>query len=140
MDIKKEKHFTYFESNPEKEEQIVLIHGLFGALSNFSDLVDTFGEDYNVVVPILPLYTLEIKDTSIDGFLKYLEEFIDNKGYKGFHILGNSLGGHIAQLYTLKHQEKVTTMTLTGSSGLFESGMGDGYPKRGDYNYIKRKN
>ena len=30
-------------------------------------------------------------------------------------------------------------MILTGSSGLFENGMGDSYPKRGDYDYIKKK-
>ena len=139
MEVKNERRFSFYESNPESDEQIVLLHGLFGALSNFTDLASSFGEDYNVVIPILPLYTLDTKDTSIDGFLIYLEEFIEYKGFNNFHLLGNSLGGHIAQLYVLKHQEKVKTMTLTGSSGLFESGMGDGYPKRGDYEYIKRK-
>ena len=139
MEIKKENGFSYFESNPENSEQIVLLHGLFGALSNFKDLTSAFGEDYNVVIPVLPLYTLDIKETSIDGFLKYLEDFIEYKGFSNFHLLGNSLGGHIAQLYILKWQDKVATLTLTGSSGLFESGMGDGYPKRGDYEYIKRK-
>jgi pimeloyl-ACP methyl ester carboxylesterase len=139
VEVKTALRFSYYESNPDCKEQIVLLHGLFGALSNFIELADYFGDDYNVVIPILPLYTLEIKDTSIDGFLTYLEEFIEYKGFNGFHLLGNSLGGHIAQLYTLKHQDKVKTMTLTGSSGLFESGMGDGYPKRGDYEYIKRK-
>ena len=139
MDIIKEERFSYFESNPSLNERIVLLHGLFGALSNFKDLVDFFGEKYNVVIPVLPLYTLDVKETSIDGFLLYLEEFIEFKKFNSFHILGNSLGGHIAQLYALKHQQKVLSMTLTGSSGLFESGMGDGYPKRGDYDYIKRK-
>ena len=39
----------------------------------------------------------------------------------------------------LKHPEKIKSLILTGSSGLFENGMGDSYPKRGDYNYIKKK-
>ena len=39
----------------------------------------------------------------------------------------------------LKHPENIKTLTLTGSSGLFENGMGDSYPKRGDYEYIKKK-
>lgn len=139
MEIKKEKHFTFYESSPGIKDRIVLLHGLFGALSNFKQLADEFKDGYNVVIPILPLYTLDVKETSIEGFLKYLEEFIEYKGYDQFHLLGNSLGGHIAQLYTLDHQEKVASLILTGSSGLFESGMGDGYPKRGDYDYIKRK-
>jgi pimeloyl-ACP methyl ester carboxylesterase len=39
----------------------------------------------------------------------------------------------------LKHPERVKSLILTGSSGLFENGMGDTYPKRGDYEYIKKK-
>lgn len=139
MKIKTENGFSYYESDRKKSEAIVLLHGLFGALSNFKNLAEDFGNAYNVVIPILPLYTLPVKESGIDGMLKYLEEFVEHKGYKQFHILGNSLGGHIAQLYVLTSQDKVATMTLTGSSGLFESGMGDGYPKRGDYEYIKRK-
>ena len=60
-------------------------------------------------------------------------------GLQKFHLLGNSLGGHIALVYTLKNKEKVHTLTLTGSSGLFENGMGETYPKRGDYEFIRNK-
>jgi pimeloyl-ACP methyl ester carboxylesterase len=47
------------------------------------------------------------------------------------------LGGHIAQLYALDQPNKIRAMVLTGSSGLFEDSLGGGYPKRGDYEYIK---
>ena len=56
-----------------------------------------------------------------------------------FHLLGNSMGGHIALLYTLEYPERVRTLTLSGSSGLYEHGMGDTYPRRRDYDYIKTK-
>jgi pimeloyl-ACP methyl ester carboxylesterase len=58
---------------------------------------------------------------------------------KDIHLLGNSLGGHVALVHLLKHPERIKTLTLTGSSGLFENGMGDTYPKRGDYAYIQKK-
>ena len=35
--------------------------------------------------------------------------------------------------------EKVKTLTLTGSSGLYESAFGDGFPRRGSYEYIKER-
>lgn len=35
--------------------------------------------------------------------------------------------------------EKVKGLVITGSSGLYESAMGESYPKRGDYEYIKAK-
>ena len=55
------------------------------------------------------------------------------------NLLGNSLGGHIAQLYALANPDKIASITLTGSSGLFESAFGTAFPKRGDYDYISRK-
>jgi pimeloyl-ACP methyl ester carboxylesterase len=45
----------------------------------------------------------------------------------------------VGLVYVLKHPERVKSLILTGSSGLFENGMGDSYPKRGDYEYIRRK-
>jgi pimeloyl-ACP methyl ester carboxylesterase len=68
-----------------------------------------------------------------------VDQFIEHKGYDHIHLLGNSLGGHVALVHVLKHPEKIKSLTLTGSSGLFENAMGDSYPKRGDYDYIKNK-
>lgn len=49
------------------------------------------------------------------------------------------LGGHIALLYALSQPERINSIILTGSSGLFESAMGTSFPKRGDYDFIKKK-
>lgn len=120
-------------------EPLVLLHGLFGALSNFRDLIDHFKENYKVFIPMLPLYELTSLDTTVAGLAKFVEKFVDVKQLDKFHILGNSLGGHIALVYALNNADHVQTITLTGSSGLFENGMGETYPKRGDYDYIKKK-
>ena len=120
-------------------ETLLLLHGLFGALSNFSDLIEKFRATHKVVVPILPLFDLDILHTSVTGLAKHVTQFIEHKGYDQVHLLGNSLGGHVGLVYVLKHPEKVKSLTLTGSSGLFENAMGDSYPKRGDYEYIKNK-
>jgi pimeloyl-ACP methyl ester carboxylesterase len=116
-----------------------LLHGLFGALSNFRDLIEFFKQHYKVVVPMLPLFELDILHTSVGGLAKFVHRFLEARDYKEVHMLGNSLGGHVALVYLLKHNDRVKSLTLTGSSGLFENGMGDSYPKRGDYEYIKKK-
>jgi len=90
-------------------------------------------------VPILPLFDLDILHTTVSGLEKHIAAFIEHKNYTNIHLLGNSLGGHVALVYILKHPERVKSLTLTGSSGLFENAMGDSYPKRGDYEYIKNK-
>jgi pimeloyl-ACP methyl ester carboxylesterase len=106
---------------------------LFGALSNFEHLIDYFRHHNKVVVPMLPLFELDILHTSVGGLAKFVHRFIEARGYKDIHLLGNSLGGHVGLVHTLKHPEKIRSLILTGSSGLFENGMGDSYPKRGDY-------
>ena len=53
--------------------------------------------------------------------------------------MGNSLGGHIALFHTKLNPKNVSGLVLTGSSGLYENSMGESYPKRGDYDYIKKK-
>lgn len=136
-EIKQQDKFQFLEEG--EGEPLLLLHGLFGALSNFKDLVEHFRHTHKVVVPILPLFDLDIFHTTVGGLAKFVNKFIEARGYNNIHLLGNSLGGHVALVHVLKHPEKIKSLTLTGSSGLFENGMGDSYPKRGDYEYIRKK-
>lgn len=118
---------------------MVLLHGLFGALSNFKDLVDYFKQTNRVIIPMLPLFDLDLLNTTVTGLARHVQKFMETMDLRQVHLLGNSLGGHVGLVYTLKNQSNVKTITLTGSSGLFENGMGETYPKRGDYEYIRKK-
>lgn len=135
--IKEQGKFKFIEEG--EGEPLVLLHGLFGALSNFKDLIEHFRHQYKVVVPMLPLFDLDILHTSVGGLAKHVHKFLEARDYKGVHLLGNSLGGHVGLVYVLKHSDRVKSLILTGSSGLFENGMGDTYPRRGDYDYIRQK-
>jgi 2-hydroxy-6-oxonona-2,4-dienedioate hydrolase len=138
VSIKEENGFRYIESGAEGKT-LLLLHGLFGALSNFEGIISRFSKEYNVVVPILPIYEMPIFDVSVMGLVDFVTRFVNYKGYDKVNLLGNSLGGHIALLYAIGHPEKIASVTLTGSSGLFESAFGTAFPKRGDYEYIKKK-
>jgi 2-hydroxy-6-oxonona-2,4-dienedioate hydrolase len=136
-EIKQDEKFRFIEEGIG--EPLLLLHGLFGALSNFSGQIDYFRQQYKVVVPILPLLELDLIHTTVGGLEKYVHKFVEYRDYKDINLLGNSLGGHVALLYVLRHPERIKSLTLTGSSGLFENGMGDTYPKRQDYEYIRKK-
>jgi 2-hydroxy-6-oxonona-2,4-dienedioate hydrolase len=137
-EIKQEGKFRYIEEG--EGEPLILLHGLFGALSNFGDIIEYFRNNGNkVVVPLLPLFELDLLHSTVGGLEKFVHNFIELKNYSNIHLLGNSLGGHVALLHVIKHPERIKSIILTGSSGLFENGMGDTYPKRGDYEYIKKK-
>jgi 2-hydroxy-6-oxonona-2,4-dienedioate hydrolase len=136
-EIKQEEKFRFIEEG--EGEPLLLLHGLFGALSNFAGQIETFRHTHKVVVPLLPLLDLDLLHTTVGGLEKFLHKFVEYRDYKNINLLGNSLGGHVGLMYVLRHPERIKSLTLTGSSGLFESGMGDTYPKRNNYEYIQKK-
>jgi pimeloyl-ACP methyl ester carboxylesterase len=137
QEIKQDGKYKFIEEG--SGEPLMLLHGLFGALSNFQDLINHFSKTHKVVVPMLPLLELDLLHTSVGGLQKFVKNFIEHRNYTNINLLGNSLGGHVALVHILKNPERIKSLILTGSSGLFENGMGDSYPKRGDKEYMRKK-
>jgi len=136
--LKTDKKYTYFEAG--EGTPIIVLHGLMGGLSNFEGVATFFPRNgFKVVIPELPLYTQNILKTNVKAFSKFVKDFIVYKGFEKVILLGNSLGGHISLYFAKMYPEFVKGLVITGSSGLYESGMGESYPKRGDYEYIKKK-
>ncbi len=137
LSVKTKGEYEYIDEG--EGSVFLLLHGLFGALSNWEGVVEKFSADFRVLIPMLPIYKMPIREAGLDGLTKYLEEFVEELGLDKFHLMGNSLGGHIALIYTLRHQGKIDKLILTGSSGLFENAMGGSFPRRGSYDYIKER-
>jgi len=137
LNVKEENGFKYVDEG--QGEVLVLLHGLFGALSNWEDVTGHFAKKYRVLIPMMPIYELPLKKASLDQLVSFLESFVAFKELSQMTLIGNSLGGHVALIYTLANQEKVQRLVLTGSSGLFENTMGGSYPKRGNYEFVKEK-
>lgn len=136
--IIEEKEFSYIESG--EGQPIIILHGLMGGLSNFKGVLEYFPpKGYKVIIPELPVYSMPIKNTSVKALSEFLNRFIKYKELKDVILLGNSLGGHVGLLFARDYPELVKGLALTGSSGLYENNMGDGYPKRGNYDYIREK-
>ncbi|WP_353120726.1 alpha/beta hydrolase [Myroides odoratus] len=136
--LKEDGKFRYVEVG--EGTPIIILHGLMGGLSNFDGVANFFPQKgYKVIIPELPLYTNSILKTNVKAFAKFVKDFIERMGYKDVILLGNSLGGHIALYFAKMYPQYLKAMVLTGSSGLYESAMGDSYPKRGDYEYIRKK-
>lgn len=135
--IIREGSYEYVEQG--SGQPLVLLHGLFGALSNWEAVLHEFSRDYRVIIPLMPIYKKTKVSTTVDGLAGFVHEFLDYKGIGKSIVLGNSLGGHIALVFALNNPDRVMAMALTGSSGLFESGMGSTFPRRGSYSYIKER-
>lgn len=119
-----------------KGNPIILLHGLFGALSNWKTVVNEFSKNHRVIIPKIPLTEISVKEANLESLTNFVKKFINKMKLKNFILIGNSLGGHIGLIYTILHPKKVKKLILTGSSGLYENSFGGSFPKRGDYNYI----
>lgn len=135
--VKKDGEFEYVEKG--EGETIIVLHGLFGALSNFKGVLDHFSKDYHVIIPLLPLYDLPVLKTNVKNLSKFVDKFINHMGYDSVKLLGNSLGGHVGLIYANDHPDKVNGLILTGSSGLYENAFGGSFPRRGDKEYLRQK-
>ncbi len=137
LNVKEEGGFKFVDEG--QGPVLMLLHGLFGALSNWEGVVNRFSVNFRVVIPMLPIYEMPVREAGLEGLRKFVEDFVAFKKLEDMTIMGNSLGGHVALVYTLKNPRKVKKLILTGSSGLFEDSMGGSYPKRGNYQYIKER-
>ncbi len=136
--LKEEGKFKYVEAGEGKT--MIVLHGLMGSLSNFNGVLDCFSaKGYRVLIPELPLYTMPLLKTNVKNLSKHLKEFMQHLNINKAILLGNSLGGHISLYFTKKNLKNVEALVLTGSSGLYEKSMGDTYPKRGNFDYIREK-
>ena len=136
--LKVSGRYSYYEKG--EGAPLVILHGLMGGLSNFDGVAAHFSTaGYKVLIPELPLYDLPLLKTNVKQFAIYLRDFITHLGEEKVILIGNSLGGHIGLLHTNLFPEKVKGLVITGSSGLYENAMGESYPKRENYEYIKKK-
>jgi len=140
MELRRQHQHGYEYVDEGHGPVLLLLHGLFGALSNWQDVVAEFSTDYRVVIPLLPVYDMPLTQAGVPGLVAYVEGFVAACQLPAsFTVLGNSLGGHIALVYTLNNPQRVSRLVLTGSSGLFEDSMGGSFPKRGNYAYVKER-
>ena len=120
------------------KQGMILLHGLFGALSNWDDVVTHFESKYDVHIPLLPIYE-GWKGDGLESMVKFLEGYIESAKLENVILVGNSLGGHVAVIYTHRHPQKVSKLILTGSSGLYEDTSTGGFVKRGNLSYIRER-
>lgn len=135
--VKEEKGFRYIEQGTG--EVLLLLHGLMGALSNWEFVIEEFSKDHRVIIPMLPIYELPLLTLGVKTLSKFVHKFVKYKELENFCVLGNSLGGHVALIYAMAHPERLKSMVLAGSSGLYENAFGGSFPKRESYEFIKER-
>lgn len=103
-------------------ETILMLHGFAANKDNWDRFAKFISPTYHVVVLDLPGFgestCLEGASYTMVDQAKRLDRFADAMGLRKFHIIGNSMGGHIAARYTLMCPERVLTLGLFDSAGV----------------------
>jgi abhydrolase domain-containing protein 6 len=103
-------------------ETILMVHGFAANKDNWTRFAKFITPAYHVVAVDLPGFgdstCLETASYSIVDQAKKLNRFADTVGLKKFHIVGNSMGGHISARYNIMFPERVLTLGLFDSGGV----------------------
>ncbi len=116
--------------------EVVLLHGLLGALSNWDSTIPLFAKYSKPIALQLPLLTAHRSEVKIKSLALYTEAFIRERNFAPVALCGNSLGGHVALRLCLARPELVDCLILTGTSGLYEHSV-DALPVRPDHKFIR---
>jgi len=135
--LKNEAEFSYLEAGEGKP--IILLHGLMGSIENFGEMIDYISKEYKVYGLDLKLFKTSLLKSSVKNLAQYLHKFMIHIGVEKATLLGNSMGGHIGLVFAKLYPSMTEGLILTGSSGLYENSLGNSFPRRGDYEYIKAK-
>jgi 2-hydroxy-6-oxonona-2,4-dienedioate hydrolase len=116
--------------------EMVLLHGLFGAVSNWNDtqpLMAKYSRPIALHFPLLTGHRSEVKVKSLALFTDY---FVRSRNLQPVTLCGNSLGGHVALRLYLAAPELVDCLILSGTSGLYEHSV-DALPLRPDTSFVR---
>lgn len=72
--IKEDNNYQYIDEG--KGEILLLLHGLFGALSNWEGVINLFSQKYRVIIPLMPIHDMPIKEAGCEGLTVFLENFV----------------------------------------------------------------
>jgi len=100
---------------------IILLHGTGASLHTWDLWTKKLKENYRVLRITLPGFGLSgprlDKRYEIKDYVDFIDNFVELVGIEKFYLVGNSLGGSIAWLYSSFHDEKIKKLILINSSG-----------------------
>jgi pimeloyl-ACP methyl ester carboxylesterase len=123
------------QSDSAKPE-MVLLHGLFGALSNWDSTFPLFSAFSRPTALQFPIVSGHRSEVRVKPLAAYTELFVRHRKMTPVALCGNSLGGHVAMRLCLTSPELVDCLILSGTSGLYEHSV-DALPVRPDQRFVR---
>ena len=116
-----EFNIHYYEGGPQGAETILMIHGFGADKDNWPRFSRPLTARYHVIALDLPGFGDSSKPEAsydVGTQVERLNAFAKAIGLHKLHLIGNSMGGHIAALYAARHPEEVLSVALLNNAGV----------------------
>lgn len=92
----------------EKQDHLIIIHGLFGQLDNWNTLGKKYAEHFTVHLVDLRNHgrSFHDADTSHEAMAEDLLNYLDHHHIEKADFIGHSLGGKVVMQFALDHPER----------------------------------
>ena len=112
----------YLEGGPADADVLLLLHGFGGDKDNWTRFSKYLTGSYRVIAPDLPGFGYSTKhadwDYSMSPQRGRVNGFAKALGLEKFHIVGNSMGGYLAAMYSHKYPAQVRSLGLFNNAGI----------------------
>lgn len=99
-------------------EPLVLLHGLGGSIEDWEYQLPYFSRRYRVYAPDLRGFghtPRGMKKIGVPQLAADIKAFVDAMGLERFKLIGHSMGGAVAQQFTLTHPQRVERLVIANS-------------------------
>lgn len=101
---------------------VLMVHGLGASKDHWTRFAARLPQNLDLVALDLPGFGESPRDPqasySAEAQVVRLKRFVDVHGLRGFHLMGNSMGGRIATEYALAHPQDVASLVLFDPAGV----------------------
>ncbi|MFM8832276.1 MAG: alpha/beta fold hydrolase [Cytophagales bacterium] len=114
-------HQTYIDTG--NGPTVILLHGLFGNIKQWSSVIEALSKNHRVIVPRLPIFDSGTVPTNITQLVRVLHEFIEWHQLSNVTLVGHAVGGQLALFYANQHPAHVERLVLVSSNGLLDKNL-----------------
>ncbi len=112
----------YLDGGPQDAEVLLMVHGFGGDKDNWTRFAGSLTETYRVIALDLPGFGDSQWHSDWDYSLfpqrDRLAGLVQALGLERIHIMGNSMGGHLAALYAYEYSDAVISLALVTNAGV----------------------